>query len=67
MNDSIKQLIYSGKTHIDNELRWVTKCIKNCRDSSKFKVCSSFQGHRNLTLMSFEVGNISYTHRYPQY
>ena len=45
----------------NNNGQRTTICIKNCRDSSKIKHCGSFQGHRILILMSFEVGNFSYT------
>lgn len=58
---------FAAKLNINRKLmnngQHTTMCIKNCRDSSKFKVCSSFQVHRNLILMSFEIGNISYTYR----
>jgi len=39
--------------------------IKNRRNSSKIKGCSSLQVHRKLIQMCFEIGNFSYTERYP--
>ena len=54
-------LSFIQRTLLNLPFKAHTMCIKNCRDSSKFRVCSSFQGHYNLILMSFEVGNFSYT------
>ncbi len=39
--------------------------IKNCRNSSIIKLCSSYELHRSLKDVNFEIGNFSYTNRYP--
>lgn len=46
-----------------NKALATTMYIKNCRNSSKIKLCSSYQLHRKSKDLSFEVDNFSYTNR----
>ena len=49
--------------YVMNKAQQVTMYIKNCRDSSKIKLCSPLQLSCNLTGMKPAVGYYSYTNR----